>query len=294
MTDILVPSKLKPINQNFWQKIIEQKPKLYKNYEPPTLKSPTVLIGCLPFPSQQRALLDSLFGQLILYYLNTSSKPTKHSKIKHSPSFFEFGRFSLITFLHSSQFARLLSSCPEPDLGFFSKRHQHFSFVFHSLFDVKLPSGFDGFDLSEFSPEIPLTPSTTYSKKLHEAGFVDSKLYPVQIEPKTIVDIRFGHNSDSELVIPFSTDSLDKEKSEEFWKNRKGVLEFAFWMEKTGKQGKDTVNTTMLQNLKLDKKSTPAQFAQKFCKIRELLDQKELERFKNSFEKTESETGCVD
>ena len=73
---------------------------IYKNPFPDTystLAIKTVMVGCLPFPNQQKSLLDALLQQLLLYYLVTKPK----RKSEGIQSFYQFGKFSLITFLHS-------------------------------------------------------------------------------------------------------------------------------------------------------------------------------------------------
>jgi len=99
MTNVLIPSKSRPLNSQFWDMLMEptqMKPE-YKNYASSTFAIKTVMVGCLPFPNQQKSLLDALLQQLLLYYLVTKPK----RKSEGIQSFYQFGKFSLITFLHS-------------------------------------------------------------------------------------------------------------------------------------------------------------------------------------------------
>ncbi|KAE9553603.1 hypothetical protein FO519_003198 [Halicephalobus sp. NKZ332] len=193
MTNVLIPSKSRPVNTQFWNLLTEPmqiKPE-YKNYDTSSFGVKTVMLGCLPFPNQQKALLDALMEQLLLYYL--IQKP------KRNP------------------------------------RNEHFSFVFNSFFEVKLLSELDGFELGKFNPEIPLT--LISEKKSSEIGLKEDKLYPVQIEPKQFLDFNFDGEGSEKLKVRFDSEE-DPEK-------RRIPIDFALWMDITGKFNKKTMTSDM-------------------------------------------------
>uniref|UniRef100_A0AC34FQB2 rRNA adenine N(6)-methyltransferase n=1 Tax=Panagrolaimus sp. ES5 TaxID=591445 RepID=A0AC34FQB2_9BILA len=134
MKDILSPSKSVKINGPLWQRFQDiSKPQIkYKNYPlPKKEQNQLVMFGCLPFPTQQRALLSSLLQQLLIYYDSSSSKATK---IKHANSYFQFGTFSLITFLH----ARFEPEIPLTPIKAYFKHLEKLGFEENKLYPVKI------------------------------------------------------------------------------------------------------------------------------------------------------------
>ena len=70
-----------------------------------------------------------------------------------------------------SVFAQLLCGRDDcQDLSFFTKTHQHFSFLFNTLFDVQLPSGREGFPLDCFKPDLGDVPLKSHEAHLVEVG----------------------------------------------------------------------------------------------------------------------------
>uniref|UniRef100_A0A914Y6H4 Uncharacterized protein n=1 Tax=Panagrolaimus superbus TaxID=310955 RepID=A0A914Y6H4_9BILA len=195
------------------------------------------MFGCVPFPTQQRALLSSLLEQLLIYY--DISKATNMKQSNSINSYFEFGSFSLITFLHASHFTRLISApLDSPELSFYGRSHRTFSYLFNTLFNVEQLSDGIGYDLSLFDPEIPLTPIKAYLKHLEKLGFEESKLYPVKIEPRPFVKLP------GDIEVPFKLQKFQRdENNEDEIQRRKQVINFAYWILMAGKNPKQLKQT---------------------------------------------------
>uniref|UniRef100_A0A7E4W9Z8 EST1_DNA_bind domain-containing protein n=1 Tax=Panagrellus redivivus TaxID=6233 RepID=A0A7E4W9Z8_PANRE len=320
---VLIPSKARPIKNAFWEGLHDiggvvaaayedKKVKAYRILPP---KHSTVLVGALPFPTQQRALLQSLLNQLVIYYMLKLNHPKRRSKRgETSSSYFEFGHFSVITFLHRSEFARLISA-PAPDgtprdfaegIDFFTAPHRHFSHLFQTLFDVKLPAGLEPFPPAAFEPHVPSTSVAAYASKFDAIGLDSESVYAVQLEPKLEVSLP------GDLVIPFSpTFPTDDEQLH----LRQSIALFAAWMTASAKLGTTKLAEPTLKNLLGEKlpttrlrkakigptdrvrNVTPAQFGQLFALIHaascggslppDLVQQ--LESFKNGLHRTADE-----
>jgi len=70
-----------------------------------------------------------------------------------------------------SVFAQLLCGRDDSEnLRFFTKAHQHFSFLLNTLFDVQLPNGRKGFPLDCFKPNLEDVPLKSHETNLAEVG----------------------------------------------------------------------------------------------------------------------------
>ncbi|KAI6186583.1 hypothetical protein M3Y98_00148500 [Aphelenchoides besseyi] len=138
----------------------------------------TFMIGCIPFPTQQIQILDSLLSQAIIHSRRVANR---------------------------NVLCRLICSNNQ-ELEFFARPHEHFSFIFNQLFDVLPLSTKDGFNFTHFEPPVPEFPINLYQQKIQMLGYNHSHYYPLVISPKSfdlVVD-KFASQSpnlDNTLVV---------------------------------------------------------------------------------------------
>jgi len=148
----------------------------------------------------------------------------------------------------------------------------------------------NGFSFKEFRPEIPLTPS---SDKFSKIGLKEDEFYPIQIEPKNVLDFNFDELEGEELEVKFDP--------EEYSEKRRIPVDFAFWMDMTGKFNKKTISSDIRDLLEIESFErnnwTPIKFAERFPKIRTSFQgkfKKDIEKFELNLQKEKSDASCVD
>ncbi|KAI1719475.1 hypothetical protein Ddc_08687 [Ditylenchus destructor] len=210
---LLMPSKSKPFNENFLKKMLSlpyKTPKKYQsanNTDEYLIKRPeTLIIGTLPTAITQNSLLQSLYNQWIGYLA--------YNNFKDIQSVYRLSKFSMLTFLHSEAFARLLCGGENKfsDLGLCTPAQKHFSFMFNKVFNVEILKENDdlkGYSFDHFEPLLE-DKEKAAKKKLEEAGIHNDRLYPVL----------FGPRDESEIYTSLGIKSHD-------------IVELHYWMEFT-------------------------------------------------------------
>ncbi|KAI6224521.1 hypothetical protein M3Y99_01387300 [Aphelenchoides fujianensis] len=191
----------------------------------------TLLVGCLPFPTLQMRVLESLLTHAIVnsrrvairtleksWERRLSDEPKAEIPEVYPPkTLFHVANFSLILLLSPIVISRLLCS-REDRFDFFSRPADHFAHVFTTLFDLRLVGDADGYDRRHFRPNNFELPASSHQHKLEAAGFDPSHYYPLVVAPRRMEDVirehaRLAPDLDNTLVI----------------------VELACWMHHTGK-----------------------------------------------------------
>lgn len=136
-----------------------------------------VVIGTLPLPSQQAAMLNSLTWSLIMHHccINTMTM-------------FKYGAVYLITFLSAGNYAAAICGVAD-DLKFTSNAQRHQSWLLNRLFEVISLRDRKGFSRNAFTPIIPLHKTIAHEKKLAEVGIRNGLMYGVSIRPRSTLQI---------------------------------------------------------------------------------------------------------
>ncbi|KAI1720666.1 hypothetical protein DdX_04909 [Ditylenchus destructor] len=216
---LLMPSKSKPFNENFLKKMFSlpyktpksrrqaEKNQSENNTNEYRVKRPeTLLIGTLPTAITQNSLLQSLYNQWIGYLA--------YNNFKDIQSVYRLSKFSMLTFLHSEAYARLLcgGETKFSDLGLCTPAQKHFSFMFNKVFNVEIltePDDQKGYPFDHFEPLLE-DKEKAAKKKLEEAGIHSDCLYPVL----------FGPRDESEIYTSLGVKGND-------------IVELHYWMEFT-------------------------------------------------------------
>ncbi|KAI6237048.1 hypothetical protein M3Y95_00224100 [Aphelenchoides besseyi] len=204
----------------------------------------TFMIGCIPFPSQQIQILDSLLSQAIIHSRRVANrqfekrwedklgdKEDELPEVYPPKTFFDVTNLSLILFISPSVLCRLICSKNE-ELEFFARPHEHFSFMFNQLFDILPLSTKDGFDFTHFEPPVPEFPINLYQQKIQTLGYNHSHYYPLVISPKSF----------DAVVEKFASQSPDLD-------NTLVVIELGCWMHFTSKFTGLSVVNKQISNL---------------------------------------------
>ncbi|KAI6233281.1 hypothetical protein M3Y99_00930700 [Aphelenchoides fujianensis] len=194
----------------------------------------TLLIGCLPFPTLQMRVLESLLTHAIVnsrrvaiqtleksWERRLSDEPKAELPEVYPPkTLFHVANFSLILLLspmHVPLISRLLCS-REARFDFFSCPADHFSHVFTTLFDLRLVGDAGGYDRRQFRPNNFELPASSHQHKLEAAGFDPAHYYPLIVAPRPMEDVIREH---ARLAPEFD--------------NTLVIVELACWMHHTGK-----------------------------------------------------------
>jgi len=187
MRDLLVPSKSKPFNKKFLQTILAPDDEYFLQQDVDESDVKTVIVGMVPSPSLQLVLMRSLFKQYVTYLHSLRVGNGYHHQVSQV---YWISRFSMLTFFNTDVFAQLLCGRDDcEDLRFFTKTHQHFSFLLNTLFDVRLPNGREGFPLDCFRPNLEDVHLKSHEANLAEVGLPKNHFYPLCFRPRELTEL---------------------------------------------------------------------------------------------------------